>query len=177
MNKMLSKEIVKRARLERTEPIKYCIQNRETIASLCLENPNENVTGVLTKKLLWKTAKPVCLTKWHLVKSNLDWKWRNHFQQQKYFPNFEHFFFQYSNKSKYLRPWQVSKAVAHMWSAQKTFLKISQNSQEKFCARVSKFNKVSSLSSATLLKNRLCHRCFPVNFGQLLRAPFLYNTC
>ena len=63
MNKMLSKEIVKRARLERTEPIKYCIQNRETIASLCLENPNENVTGVLTKKLLWKTAKPVLSNK------------------------------------------------------------------------------------------------------------------
>ena len=30
-----------------------------------------------------------------------------------------------------------------------------------------------SLQAATLLKNRLCHRCFPVNFAKFLGTPFL----
>ena len=38
------------------------------------------------------------------------------------------------------------------------------------------FNKVASLTPATLLKKRLWHRCFPVNFGKFLRTPFLQNT-
>ena len=32
------------------------------------------------------------------------------------------------------------------------------------------------LRPATLLKKRLCHRCFPVNFAKFLRTPFLQNT-
>ena len=43
------------------------------------------------------------------------------------------------------------------------FLKISQNSQE-------------SLWPATSLKNRLWHRCFPVNSVKFLRSPFLQST-
>ena len=38
------------------------------------------------------------------------------------------------------------------------------------------FNKVSGLRHATLLKKRVWHRCFPVNFVKLLRTPFLQNT-
>ena len=34
------------------------------------------------------------------------------------------------------------------------------------------FNKVAGLRPATLLKKRLWHRCFPVNFVKFLRAPF-----
>ena len=34
------------------------------------------------------------------------------------------------------------------------------------------FNKVAALRPATLLKNRLWHRCFPVNFVKFLRTPF-----
>ena len=56
----------------------------------------------------------------------------------------------------------------------KVFLEISQNSQENTCARVL-FNKVAGLRPATLLKKRLCHRCFPVNFVKYLRTPF-YRT-
>ena len=55
-------------------------------------------------------------------------------------------------------------------------LKISQNSQENTCARVSFFNKVAGLRSATLLKKRLWHKRFPVNFAKLLRAPFFNWT-
>ena len=35
------------------------------------------------------------------------------------------------------------------------------------------FNKVSDLRPATLLKKRLWHRCFYVNFVKFLRTPFL----
>ena len=35
------------------------------------------------------------------------------------------------------------------------------------------FNKVAGLRPATLLKKRLWHRCFPVNFAKFLRIPFL----
>ena len=38
------------------------------------------------------------------------------------------------------------------------------------------FNKVSGLRPATLLKKRLWHRCFAVNFAKFLRTPFLRNT-
>ena len=34
-------------------------------------------------------------------------------------------------------------------------------------------NKVAGLSPAILLKSRLWHRCFPVNFAKYLRTPFL----
>ena len=38
------------------------------------------------------------------------------------------------------------------------------------------FNKVASLRSATLLKKRPWHMCFPVNFAKFLRTYFLQNT-
>ena len=38
------------------------------------------------------------------------------------------------------------------------------------------FNKVAGLRPATLLKKKLWHRCFPVNFAKFLRTPFLQNT-
>ena len=34
------------------------------------------------------------------------------------------------------------------------------------------FNKIAGLTPATLLKKRLWHRCFPVNFVKFLRTPF-----
>ena len=57
----------------------------------------------------------------------------------------------------------------------KVFLEISQNSQENTCARVSFLVKLQA-ASATLLKKRLWHRCFPVTFVKFLRTPFLQNT-
>ena len=38
------------------------------------------------------------------------------------------------------------------------------------------FNKVAGLRPETLLKKRLWHKCFPVNFAKFLRTPFLQNT-
>ena len=54
------------------------------------------------------------------------------------------------------------------------FLEISQNSQENTCPRVSSVSFL--VRPATLLKKRLWHRCFPVNFVKFLRTPFLQNT-
>ena len=34
------------------------------------------------------------------------------------------------------------------------------------------FNKIAGLSPAALLRKRLWHRCFPVNFAKFLRTPF-----
>ena len=38
------------------------------------------------------------------------------------------------------------------------------------------FDKVAGLRPATLLKKRLWHRCFPVDFVKFLRTPFLQST-
>ena len=41
----------------------------------------------------------------------------------------------------------------------------------------SRFYKVAGLRPATLLKNELWHRCFPVNFAEFLsKNPFFYRT-
>ena len=67
----------------------------------------------------------------------------------------------------------LSEAVAQKCSVKKVFSEFSQNSQENTCASVSVFNKVAALRPATLLKNRLWHRCFHVNFAKSLRTTFL----
>ena len=59
-----------------------------------------------------------------------------------------------------------------MCSVKKIFLEILQNSQKSTCASLF-FNKFVGLRPATLLKKRLWHRCFPVNFAKFLRTTFL----
>ena len=55
-------------------------------------------------------------------------------------------------------------------SIKKLFLKISQNSQENTCARVSFLNK-SQVAPATILKKEALAQ----NFAKFLRTPFLQN--
>ena len=71
---------------------------------------------------------------------------------------------------------KLSEAVVRRCSVENLFLEISQNLQENNCARASFLEKRLGLRPATLLKKRLWHRCFPVNFVKLLRALFLQNT-
>ena len=68
-----------------------------------------------------------------------------------------------------------SEAVVRRRSIKKVFLEISQNPQENTCVRVLFFNKVTGVSPATLLKKRLWHRRFPVNFVKFLKHHF-YRT-
>ena len=60
-------------------------------------------------------------------------------------------------------------------SVKKVFLEISQNSQENTCDRVSFLIKLHATLLKNLLKKRLSHRCFPVNFAKFLRTPFPQN--
>ena len=60
--------------------------------------------------------------------------------------------------------------------ALKIQIKVSQNSQENTYASVSFFNKNAGLRPATLLKNRLRHRCFSVNFVKFFGIPFWKAT-
>ena len=61
------------------------------------------------------------------------------------------------------------KAVARRCSVKKVFLKILQNSQENTCARASFLIKLQ----AYVIKKETLPQCFPVNFAQFLRTPFL----
>ena len=60
-------------------------------------------------------------------------------------------------------------AVARRCSVKKVFLKILQNSQENTCARASFLIKLQ----AYVIKKETLPQCFPVNFAQFLRTPFL----
>ena len=75
-----------------------------------------------------------------------------------------------SNKISAKSYWYRSSRP-EVFCKKKMFLKISQNPQENACAR-SLFNKVAGLRPATLLKERLWHRCFLVNFTKFLETLF-----
>ena len=45
-----------------------------------------------------------------------------------------------------------------------------------FPASESFFNEIAGLRPATLFKKRLWHRCFPENFANFSRTPFIQNT-
>ena len=62
----------------------------------------------------------------------------------------------------------ITNAVSWRCSIKKVLLEISQNSQENNCAKVPFFNKVAGLNLHLYKKNRLWHRCFPVNFATFL---------
>ena len=81
-----------------------------------------------------------------------------HFFCKSYFMNFRKNNFILSVNHIYL------EEVARRCSVKKVFLKISQNCE--------KFQNLW-LRPATLLKKRLWHRYFPVNFVKFLRTPFL----
>ena len=59
------------------------------------------------------------------------------------------------------RFWQIS-----IFSARKEWQPCTFRSSRRRC----------SVEPATVLKKRLWHRCFPVNFAKFLRTPFLENT-
>ena len=63
-------------------------------------------------------------------------------------------------------------ALRALMSVKKVFLEF-RKIHRKTPVPESLFNKVAGLRPATLLKKRLWHRCFPVNFAKFLRTPFL----
>ena len=68
---------------------------------------------------------------------------------------------------------RFSEEVAHRCSVKKSvFRNFAQITGKHLCQSLF-FDKVPALRPATLLKKRLWHRCFPVNFVKFLRTPFL----
>ena len=74
-------------------------------------------------------------------------------------PNFKH-------------PEETTRAVLYKKGILKKFAKLTG----KHLCQSLFFKKVKGVRPGTLLKNRLWHRCFPVNFAKFLRAPVLQNT-
>ena len=70
---------------------------------------------------------------------------------------------------------QIQKQPPEM-CYKKGVLKIFCKIHRKTPVSESLFNKVARLRPATLIKKKLWHKCFPVNFAKFLRTPFLQNT-
>ena len=64
------------------------------------------------------------------------------------------------------------KAAVCRCSSKEVFLKISQYFQGNTCVGAS-FNKVAGLEAYNFIKERLQHRCFPVNIANFLKTDFL----
>ena len=67
------------------------------------------------------------------------------------------------------------KSCHRRCSAKKLFIEISQNSPENTCARA-RFIMKSQAEACNVIKKRLWHRCFSVNFANFLWTTFLQNT-
>ena len=67
--------------------------------------------------------------------------------------------------------WRLPEASTRGVLWKKVFLEILQI-HRKTSVPESFYNKVTALRPAILLKERLRHRCFPVNFAKFLRTPF-----
>ena len=68
----------------------------------------------------------------------------------------------------------IQKQPPEVFCKKRSSQKFFKNSQENTCARV------SSLKPKILLKRRLWHRCFPVNFAKFLKAPeheYIFSKC
>ena len=73
--------------------------------------------------------------------------------------------------------WEINFRSSHCrCSAERGFLKNFSKSTGKHLFQSPFLNKIAGLRSAFLLKKRLRHRCFPVNFAKFLRTPFAQNT-
>ena len=70
----------------------------------------------------------------------------------------------------------ISRSSHQRCSMKKGVLRNSTKFTGKHLCQRLFFNKVAGLRPATLLKKSLWHRCFPVNFVEFLRTPFLQNT-
>ena len=79
-----------------------------------------------------------------------------------------HKFYTFIDHSNFL--FQEAATAGVLWK--KVFLEISQNSQENTCGRVSFLITLPE----TLLRKRLWHKRFPVNFAKFLRTSILQNT-
>ena len=78
-------------------------------------------------------------------------------------------------RSEFKHGFYLSRNIHPAVFSKKRVLKIFSKFKRKHLYESLSFNKVAGLRSATLLKKRLWHRCFLVNFVKFLRTLF-YRT-
>ena len=66
----------------------------------------------------------------------------------------------------------TARSSHQRYSVRKSVLRNSVKFTVTHLCQVLFYNKVSAPEPATLLKKRLWHRCFPMNFAKFLRTPF-----
>ena len=74
-------------------------------------------------------------------------------------------------RKKFHFPFYQFRSSRKRCSRKKVYLKISQNSQENTCTRVSLLIKFKA-RHVTLFKKSLWHRCFPVSFVKFIKDTF-----
>ena len=82
----------------------------------------------------------------------------------------------YTSATELKDVWVHSKSNHQRCSMKKGVLKNFVNFTGKHMCQSLFFNKVAGLRPAALLKKRLRHRWFPVNFAEFLITTFLQNT-
>ena len=124
------------------------------------------------------TGKRLCWTLILIQVADPQRKWFPH--KTKFLPNLKTFL--YFARCPHCEAVAVlSSALLDSEAATRVFCKkgILRNFQKftgKHLCQSLSFNKVAGLRFATLLKKRLWHRCFPVNFVKFLRTTFSQNT-
>ena len=81
-------------------------------------------------------------------------------------------FFKFQQTSETLKLEKCKKQPPEVFCEKDVLSNFTKFTGEHLCQSLH-FNKVAGLRPATLLKKRLWHRCFPVNFVKFLRTPFL----
>ena len=70
----------------------------------------------------------------------------------------------------------VTEAVSRKCSVKKVFLKISQNSQENTCARVSFFIKLQAFALLNFIKKETLTQVFSCRLWEISKNTFCYRT-
>ena len=71
--------------------------------------------------------------------------------------------------------WSIQKQPPEVFCKKGVIRNFAKFKGKHLCQRPF-FKKVAGLRPATLLKESLWHRCFPLNFAKILRTAFLQNT-
>ena len=78
---------------------------------------------------------------------------------------------------KYLKPSTIFRSSHQKCSMKKGALRnFTKFTRKHLCQSLFFYNKVARVRSATLLKRRLWHNCFPLNFAKFRRTPLSQNT-
>ena len=81
-----------------------------------------------------------------------------------------------NKKDKFCQQLSLHRSSHRRCSVKKSVIRNFAKFTRKHLCQSIFFNIVAGLRPATVLKERLWHRCFPMSFAKFLRTPFLQNT-